>query len=312
MRFPFDELFKQLLLAAFHESDRVERNAELDAQDAQKVDVRLEPRPEGDAKRALAGLLGRLLGEGPCHAEYFAEAPSVEEVHETVRKLLTARQQRDRRTRLWLFCAGRPVEVLSRLGFARAPDAPGGVYRLAPGWATGLVVLRELPRTPDTLLLRLLTRGQTFTDTLQELVAMPHEAWERTLAEPVLVRLRFLDPAPHSSNHSRSETMRDPRGELLTEEEETALRQAMEIAYQSVQQRATEAGLKDGLKEGLERAFGVLARQFERRLGRPLDGRERAELRRRFDALGPDRLGDVVLDSGGDELAAWLADPKAE
>jgi hypothetical protein len=55
----------------------------------------------------------------------------------------------------------------------------------------------------------------------------------------------------------------------------------------------------------------MLAHQFERRLGRPLRDEERAYLRARTEALGPDRLGDLVLDLSVDELAAWLADPDA-
>ncbi len=66
-----------------------------------------------------------------------------------------------------------------------------------------------------------------------------------------------------------------------------------------------------GLEKGLERGLAPLLRQFRRRLGRPLDEHERVEVRRRLEALGPERLGDVVLDLGGAELGRWLADPDA-
>jgi hypothetical protein len=55
----------------------------------------------------------------------------------------------------------------------------------------------------------------------------------------------------------------------------------------------------------------VLARQFERRLGRALTDDQRATLEQRLDALGAERLGDVVLDLGPRKLAAWLANPDA-
>jgi hypothetical protein len=48
-----------------------------------------------------------------------------------------------------------------------------------------------------------------------------------------------------------------------------------------------------------------------RRAGRPLTEAEQATLLTRFDRVGPDRLGDVVLDFTPAELAAWLADPDA-
>ena len=50
---------------------------------------------------------------------------------------------------------------------------------------------------------------------------------------------------------------------------------------------------------------------FARRLGRPLTEGETATLLVRFDTVGPDRLGDVVLDLTPDALAAWLTDPDA-
>jgi hypothetical protein len=48
-----------------------------------------------------------------------------------------------------------------------------------------------------------------------------------------------------------------------------------------------------------------------RRLGRPLTGAELAALVVRFDRVGPERLGDALLDLSADALAAWLATPDA-
>lgn len=48
----------------------------------------------------------------------------------------------------------------------------------------------------------------------------------------------------------------------------------------------------------------ILVHQFERCLGRPLRDDERASLRTRIETLGPERLGDIVLDLSVDELAA--------
>ena len=43
----------------------------------------------------------------------------------------------------------------------------------------------------------------------------------------------------------------------------------------------------------------------------PLTEAETATLVARFDTVGPDRLGDVVLDLTPDALGAWLTDPDA-
>ncbi len=90
-------------------------------------------------------------------------------------------------------------------------------------------------------------------------------------------------------------------------------------AVQPLVQQGLERGLEQGLERGLEqgraegeaRGLGPLHRQFARRLGRALTAAEAAELGRRLGALGPERLGDVVLDLAPAALGAWLADPHA-
>ena len=82
-------------------------------------------------------------------------------------------------------------------------------------------------------------------------------------------------------------------------------------------QRGLEQGVKQGVKQGLEQGVkqgreDALARLFERRLGRELARNERTTLSKRLTSLGPDRLGDVVLELAPQELANWLADPSAK
>jgi hypothetical protein len=272
MRLQFDELCKQLLTAAFAPADRVARNAELEAPDAQKVDLLIE----------------------------------------SVRKLLTARRKTPP-MRSWLLSAGRPDTAMAELGFL--PDASGasGVYRLLPGWATGLVVLSELPEGPDTLLFRLLGRGPTFRAALRELAALPLGSWLREVALPILMRLRL------EARQSRVE------GDTMSDEAE-ALMATGEQLYQEWEQRTREQGRIEALREAEQRyqeleqrireqgraeRLGLLSHQFERRLGRALTDIEAAELGRRLNALGPERLGDVVLDLTSAELTSWLADSSA-
>ena len=70
-------------------------------------------------------------------------------------------------------------------------------------------------------------------------------------------------------------------------------------------------GQQEGLREGLREGLQPILRQVTRRLGRPLTEAEQASLLGRFDLVGPDRLGDVVLDFTPDALSEWLGDPDA-
>jgi hypothetical protein len=53
------------------------------------------------------------------------------------------------------------------------------------------------------------------------------------------------------------------------------------------------------------------ARQYGKRLGRPLTAEERATLVQRLGTLGADRLDDVLFGLAPEAIAAWLGDPIA-
>ncbi|MEZ4410062.1 MAG: hypothetical protein R3A52_26840 [Polyangiales bacterium] len=64
-------------------------------------------------------------------------------------------------------------------------------------------------------------------------------------------------------------------------------------------------------QRGEARGLAPIVHQFERRLARPLAAFETQRLRERLVTLGPERLGDVVIDLDPAALAAWLADADA-
>jgi hypothetical protein len=71
-----------------------------------------------------------------------------------------------------------------------------------------------------------------------------------------------------------------------------------------VRRREREEGVKSG-------QLAVLARRFDKRLGRALTDAERATLAERLDRLGEGRLDDVGDQLAAGSLAGWLADPDA-
>jgi hypothetical protein len=54
-----------------------------------------------------------------------------------------------------------------------------------------IVVLAELPRTRETLLLRLLGAGRLFKEALTDLSALPADAWEESIAAPLVIHFRL-------------------------------------------------------------------------------------------------------------------------
>ena len=89
---------------------------------------------------------------------------------------------------LWIIAAGAPTTLLSRLGLEPAPGWPAGIYLFgAEVLRVGLVVASELPRDATTLLVRLMAAGPLLAQAVNELAALPRDAHERAVAEPVLL-----------------------------------------------------------------------------------------------------------------------------
>ncbi len=82
---------------------------------------------------------------------------------------------------------GRPETVLEEYGCRQRRQ---GVYQAVRGLTLWVVVLTELPRTQDTLLLRLLGSGRVLHEALVDLAELPNDAWEKSIATPLLVQFR--------------------------------------------------------------------------------------------------------------------------
>ncbi|WP_437974906.1 hypothetical protein WMF11_42995 [Sorangium sp. So ce295] len=315
MRSRFDAFGKSVLRETLDLVGGADTQVEVIAT-SQTMDIWYTPDPARAALRAELGLLGELAAE-PCQFEPFHDTPGPAELRGCVRKQLHWHHELERRNggpvpfpRLCVLSSGRPATVLDAFGFDPVPGRPG-LYRAAPGWRIDLVVIAELPRTRDTLLLRLLGARAVLRDAIRELIDLPDDAWERGIALPWLLRLRFEVPAEPSAR-----TTEDAEEEEIV----TEVQQWFEQLKQSLRDEARREGLQEGRKEGLQEGrkeglqegqLRVLARQFEKKLGRPLTEMEHSVLAERFERLGADRLDDAKLALPPEALAAWLADPTA-
>ncbi|WP_437546078.1 hypothetical protein WME97_41280 [Sorangium sp. So ce367] len=311
MRSRFDAFGKSVLRETLDLVGGADTQVEVIAT-SQTMDIRYVPDPTRAALRAELGLLGELAAE-PCQFEPFHDTPGPAELRGCVRKQLHWHHELERCAggtvpfpRLCVLSSGRPATMLDAFGFDPVPGRPG-LYRAAAGWRIDLVVIAELPRTRDTLLLRLLGARTVLRDAIRELVALPDDAWERGIALPWLARLCFETPAEPSAR-----TAEDAEEEEIV----TEVQQWFEQLKQSLRDEARKEGLQEGRKEGLQEGrkegqLRVLARQFEKKLGRPLTEMEHSVLAERFERLGADRLDDARLALPPEALAAWLADPTA-
>ena len=108
---------------------------------------------------------------------------------------------------------------------------PTGFWQLRKPHALGLVVVRDLPRTRDTLMLRLMGAGPVLREAIAELQRLPDEAWERHVAMPLLLATRFNLPQDGA-------------------EEALEYMMSTQSLYEQWYQQVTEQGIEKGLEQG--------------------------------------------------------------
>jgi hypothetical protein len=254
MRARFDQFTKGIFREALAPAGTV-RNQDEIAAEAQAIDTRFEPDPA--RAQALEGL-GRLgeMARVPCLFEAFHGTVDLTEFRSCVRKQLTldhvesGRARRKKRPvppfpHLWVLSAGRPERVMDGYTFTPIPGWPAGFLQRSEADAVGLVVLRQLPRRRDTLLLRLMGADAVLDDAIAELARLPKDARERQVTVTSLVAFR-------------TKISHDPTNE------ERAFLMSTEPLYEQWEKQVKNLGRKEGqrvmLLDLLRTRFGVLPR----------------------------------------------------
>lgn len=254
MRTRFDQFGKQMIGNGLEDRFQIETDAEVPA-DTRRIDLWVTPREPG-TERADLGLLGRII-RGSVTFEFFHNTPSGEELHVCLIKhgefchFLSRRKTLPPVPIQWVISAGRPDAGIVGLAFRPMLGWPNGIYESPPLHRTKLVVVRELPVTRATLLLRLLGAGATLKRAIAELHALPDDTPERGLALPTLVRLLAESPTD--------------RAQWTKDEEE--FMQATKEFYEEWCTKKRQQGARDLLLRQLHRRFGAeVDAEAERRI----------------------------------------------
>jgi hypothetical protein len=255
----------------------------------QKIDVYAVPDPARAAEREKMGLLGELSAE-PSLFEPFRNTPNLARARRVLCKQLTWHHELERRARAaaraadrappdaeadeaddggtpivpfpWLvvISPGSPDTVIDQLGCkARRP----GVYEAVAGLQMRVVVLAELPRTRETLLLRLLGAGRLLAEALADLAALPADAWEKSIATPLLLHFGLASPETPKTNEE--------------DDVSAEIRAWFEDYQRHLKDEARSEGHREGLSEGRseEAARAVLTALRVRGIAVPDAARER-------------------------------------
>jgi hypothetical protein len=193
----FDQFSKQLLDEFLTPLGTVETSLEIPGE-PRLVDLYFAPSPQPQIDPQTLGLLGR-IAETPCLFEPFRNPPKPSEVRDCLLKLfwVHAEFQRqanrdDRRLsetelpQLWILASSASESLLSGFATSLNEDWLPGIYFMGASFKGAIVAINQLPRSEETLWLRLLGKGSTQTQAISEVLAIPASDPRRMVALQLL------------------------------------------------------------------------------------------------------------------------------
>jgi Domain of unknown function (DUF4351) len=293
-QFPHDQFTKDLLETLLSPFGEVQTAKTIDAQ-VREIDVYFTPAANIQTDARL-GLLHKLAAT-PATFEPFRKAITVGEVRSCIAKLidlqneLTRQAKRDGKPKLteadlpqlWILTPTLSAEKLIDFGAIKEIESWGeGVYLLPKSFKTGIVVIHQLPETPDTLWLRILGRDNVQIRAIGEIVGLPADSPYRQNALELFSNLKIV-----LENKQNKAT------------EETELMMNLSPLYLEQIDIATQKGRNEGEKSLMIR---MLTRKFGNLDANSIDHINSLSLEL------IESLGDALLDfNTADDLTAWLA-----
>jgi hypothetical protein len=183
-RFIHDQFAKDYLEELLKPFGEVQAASQV-AGEIREIDVLFTPFPTQTTNVELLGLLGK-LATTPAIFEPFRNPASTEEICDCLLKSLEVRSalrraaKREQTTnikieipKLWILTPTASKNIISGFSETTKPDSLPGIYYLAKSLHAAIVVIHQLPQTPETLWLRLLGRGTVQKRAIDELAALP-------------------------------------------------------------------------------------------------------------------------------------------
>ncbi|MEZ2240843.1 flagellar assembly protein H [Microcoleus sp.] len=219
--------------------------------EVREIDVYFTPGTPIPEYTQNLGLLGKMANTTAIF-EPFRNPIAVSDVWNCTSKLFDLRRELDRQARrentryddaklpfLWILTPTASKSLVS--GFGGIPNLSNwleGIYFFPEHWRGAIVVIHQLPETPETLWLRILGKGKVQQRAIGELSALATDDPLRIIALELLYRLQ-------------SNLVADIPQELESEERELimAITPLFQQQIQAAQQQAREEGLEQGRQE---------------------------------------------------------------
>ncbi|MEG4283653.1 hypothetical protein QUB68_11035 [Microcoleus sp. A006_D1] len=252
-RFIHDQFAKQYLKELLTPLGKVETSRDI-AGEVRQVDVFFAPKAEPDVEPTALGILGQIAVKAAV-LEPFRSPVQTGEIRSCLGKLFDVHAEYERIAardniriaeadlpQLWILSP--TVSDAMLVGFGAIPEPENwvsGVYFLSPSLKAAIIAIHQLPRTPETLWLRVLGKGNVQKQAIAELRELPSDNFFRLSALELLYNLRTILEV-------RKDIDREDR-ELIMELSPLYL-QRLEDATQ----RGIQRGIQQGIQEGIQRS----------------------------------------------------------
>ena len=201
-RFPYDQFAKDYLEELLLPLGKIETSKAVPAE-IREIDVYFAPSPQSSTDAIQLGLLGRIANTSAL-IEPFRGAVKISEIRSCMNKLfyiiadVERQNKRDNTSTreenlplLWILSPTASTAILD--GFKASLDEENwgtGVHFLGEHLKTVIVAIHQLPRTPETLWLRLLGKGRVQQQAIEELKTLPQNNPLRDKAIDLLLSLK--------------------------------------------------------------------------------------------------------------------------
>lgn len=287
-RFIHDQFAKDYLEELLKPYGEVQGSSRV-AGEVREIDVLFSPLSKPSTNLETLGLLGRFAATAAIF-EPFRNAASQEEICDCLLKLLEVRGKLQRQAnrnktsiaelelpKLWILTPTASTTLLSGFGATQKPDWLAGVHFSAEYLRTAIVAIHQLPRTQETLWLRILGRGTVQKQAIDELEVLPSNHPFRRATLELLYNLRQNLQVNQNS-----------------EEDDRELIMRLQPLYQQDREQAVQQGEQRLIIRLLNRRLGEIdSSTIERVQGLSIEQLE--------------MLGEALLDfSASSDLEVWL------
>jgi hypothetical protein len=235
-RFIWDKLSKDYLETFLSPYGEVKISMDVTTE-TQEIDVWFVPKTSKIPSEL--GLLGR-LSQTACLFEPYRNPVTLDGILSCLSKGLTVYEQLQREAnrqkqrlsekdipKLWILTPTASQRIINAFSGQLHPEWGEGIYFLPDALRTAIIVLHQLPETPETLWLRLLGRGGTRNRAIDELESLAPNNPLKSASLKLLYNLsKNLEPLSQTSQEERRFIMR--LAPLYEQEREQAFQQGQQ------------------------------------------------------------------------------------